>query len=120
MGDYRENALQVVNSDGSYDVQLKYESHEIYKGKKGLQGLPASYGEEEEVETLVINLVDEITKVRVALNYSVFAELDTITRSVEVKNGGEGQIYLEKVMSCCLDFMNRSDFDYMTFYGKHT
>lgn len=120
MGDYRESALQLVNTDGSFDVQLKYGSHEIYKGKRKLEGLPASYGTEDEVETLVIHLVDEVTKVAVDLSYSVFEALDTITRSATIINGGEGDVYLEKVMSCCIDFMNRGDFDYMTFYGKHT
>lgn len=120
MGDYRESALQLVNTDGSFDVQLKYASHEIYKGKRKLEGLPASYVTEDEVETLVIHLEDEMTKVAVNLSYSVFEELNTITRNATIINGGEGDVYLEKVMSCCIDFMNRSDFDYMTFYGKHT
>lgn len=120
MGDYRESSLHVINTDGSYDVQLKYEGHEIYRGKRPLEGLPATYGTQEEMETLVIKLVDEVTKVRVELSYSVLEELDVITRSVQVKNDGEGVLRLEKVMSCCIDFMNRSDFDFMTFYGKHT
>ncbi|WP_167957269.1 alpha-galactosidase [Anaerosporobacter faecicola] len=120
MGDYRESGLQLQNTDGSFDVQLTYKSHEIYQGKRRLEGLPASYGTEKEVESLVITLQDEVTKVEVDLLYSVFEELDTITRSVQVRNKGIGTITLEKVMSCCLDFMNRCDFDYMTFYGKHT
>ncbi len=119
MGDYRESSLQVVNTDGSFDVQLKYVSHEIYKGKKGLQGLPATYGTEDEVETLVIHLEDEVTKVRVALQYSVFEQLDAITRSAVITNSGTGDMYLEKAMSCCIDFTNRNDFDYITFYGRH-
>ena len=120
MGDFRESALQLVNTDGSFDVQLKYVSYEIYKGKKKLEGLPASYGTEEEVETLAIHLEDEITKVAVSLYYSVFEQLDTITRNAIITNNGKGDVYIEKAMSCCIDFINRSDFHYMTFYGKHT
>ena len=120
MGDFRESALQVVNTDGSYDIALKYVRHEIMKGKPKLQGLPATYGTEEDVETLVIYLEDAVTHMEVALSYSVFSNLDTITRSVTITNQGKGDVYLEKVMSCCIDFVNRSDFDYMTFYGKHT
>ncbi|BCN32673.1 alpha-galactosidase [Anaeromicropila herbilytica] len=120
MGDYRESCLSVVNEDGSYDIELKYENHTIYKGKKLLEGLPAAYGSEEEVETLEICLRDRVTNLEVTLSYSVFYEYDVITRSVKVKNGGSNAIWLDRALSVCLDFANRSDFDYITFYGKHT
>ena len=45
-GDCKEAALEVKNADGTRAVNLCYKSHEIYAGKKGLKGLPATFGSE--------------------------------------------------------------------------
>lgn len=120
MGDYRESCLSVVNGDGSFDTQLKYDSHQIYKGKRPLEGLPATYGTEEEVETLEVCLKDQVTNLIVVLSYSVYEELDVIARNVKIKNNSGEKIQLDKVLSVCIDYANRSDLDFITFYGKHT
>ncbi|MGI5959164.1 MAG: alpha-galactosidase [Massiliimalia sp.] len=118
-GDYRSSALYVVNSDGSYDCDLRYCSYEIIKGKPALPGLPATYGTEDEVETLKITLQDPVTKLTVELSYSVFADRDMITRSAVITNHGDTSVKLEKALSCCVDFQVPHDMDVMTFYGKH-
>lgn len=117
-GDFRSPALIVKNADGSYSCDLRYESHEIKKGKYGLQGLPAVYASEEEAETLEIHMKDSVTQLQVTLLYGVLAELDVITRSVKIVNGGNGKIYLEKVQSACLDFV-AGEYDLISFYGRH-
>ncbi len=75
-GDYRTSALMVKNVDGSMETDLRYQSHRIYKGKEKLKGLPATYGEETEVETLVITLEDKVNGLQVDLSYSVFEKYD--------------------------------------------
>ena len=117
-GDFRSPALIVRNADGSYSCDLRYESHEIKKGKYGLQGLPAVYASEEEAETLEIHMKDSVTQLQVTLLYGVLPELDVITRSVKIVNGGNGKIYLEKVQSACLDFV-AGEYDLISFYGRH-
>lgn len=117
-GDFRSPALIVKNADGSYSCDLRYESHEIKKGKYGLQGLPAVYASEEEAETLEIHMKDPVTQLQVTLLYGVLPELDVITRSVKIVNGGNGKIYLEKVQSACLDFV-AGEYDLISFYGRH-
>lgn len=119
LGDYRESCLHVVFPDGSQAVDLRYLSHEITDGKPGLPGLPAVYAREEQAQTLKITLVDEPTGLQVVLSYSVLAELNVITRSVEVVNATDGMVKVHKALSCCLDFLDRGDFDFLTFYGKH-
>ena len=47
-GDYRNCALIMENSDGSFSCDLRYQRHEIKKGKYQLEGLPAVYAAEEE------------------------------------------------------------------------
>lgn len=117
-GDYRTTSLTVKNEDGSYSCDLRYKGHEIVSGKYNLSGLPAMYATEKEAETLKVFLYDEVTKVEVTLLYGVLEALDIITRSVEVTNGGEHPISLEKVHSACLDFMNGS-YDLLHFHGRH-
>ena len=52
---------------------FKYQSHEIIKGKRKLEGLPAVYVEnEDEAETLEITLEDEQIHTKIILSYTIF------------------------------------------------
>lgn len=42
-------------------------------GKKPLNGLPAAYGNEKDVDTLEVDLRDKVSGLVVTLRYSVFA-----------------------------------------------
>ncbi len=117
-GDYRTPACILKNADGSQTCDFRYESHRILDGKYGLRGLPAVYAAEEEAQTLEITLLDRVTGVKAVLLYGVLPELDIITRSMKMINGGTGCIYVEKLASACLDFV-AGNYDYLTFYGRH-
>ncbi len=117
IGDYRESCLNVRNSAGSMGSEIFYTSHTIEKGKPGLPGLPASFGKEDEVQTLQIVCEDPVLRMRVTLMYSVFEKEDVITRSVKIKNSGEEKLRLEKVYSACLDMENR-DFQMVSLCGS--
>lgn len=117
VGDYRESCLNVRNEKGSMGCEIFYRSHEIVKGKPKLQGLPASFGTEKEVETLRLVCEDPVLNLEVILSYSVFAAEDVITRSVKVCNKSEQTLRLEKVYSACLDMDNR-DFEMLTLCGS--
>lgn len=117
VGDYRESSIRVKSATGHSAVQPYYVSHEIYKGKRKLEGLPATFGTEESVETLAITCVDPALNLEMVLEYSVFADTDAIARSVKVTNRAADALYLEKVMSGCLDMDNR-DFDLITLHGS--
>ena len=71
-GDYRSPAVIVKNRDGSYGCDLRYQTHRIIAGKYSLPGLPAVYADEEEAETLEVDLEDPVTKVRVTLLQEAF------------------------------------------------
>ena len=59
VGDYRESSIRVKTKNGHSAVLLTYVSHEIYKGKKKLEGLPATFGTADEVTTLEITCEDK-------------------------------------------------------------
>ena len=116
VGDYRESCVKVRDRNGSSAVHLTYVSHEIYQGKRPLKGLPATFGTENEVTTLVIHCEDKVLGLCASLSYSVFEDTDAIARSVLFENRGSAEIYLDKAMSGCLDMDNR-DFEALTMHG---
>lgn len=117
VGDYRESCLDVRNSAGSIGSEIFYESHSITGGKPLLPELPASFGREDEVDTLQIICADPVLGLRVTLLYSVFEKEDVITRSVKIENSGTEELRLEKVYSAGLDMENR-DFEMVSLCGS--
>jgi len=117
IGDYRESCLNVRDFHGCLGCELRYSSHRIYKGKEKLADLPASFGTEEEVDTLEIVCADEVLGLSVRLSYSVFGKEDIITRSVRIVNNGKQTCYLEKVYSACLD-MDNEDYEMLSLHGS--
>ena len=117
IGDYRESCLDVRNEAGSIGCELFFNSYRIIKGKTGLEGLPASFGGEEDAETLEIFCEDRVLGLWVTLSYSIFESCDIIARSVRIENKGTQRLKLEKVYSACLD-MDNKEFEMMTLAGS--
>lgn len=117
LGDYREDSISVETKGGHTALQLGYVSHKIYKGKPQLSGLPATFGKESECSTLELLCKDLVIGLEVILSYSVFEDVNAVTRSVQVKNAGEEEIYLTKVLSACLD-MDNDEYDLITLHGS--
>lgn len=107
MGDYRESAFCMRSEAGHRASELVYESCRIEEGKPKLPGLPATWGGKEDCTTLKVFCKDGLTGVRICLQYTVFHDVDAITRSVIVENQGTESIYLEKVLSASLDLEDR-------------
>ena len=116
IGDYRESCLNIRNAAGSMGCELHYADHKIYKGKKGLKGLPASFATEDETETLEITLKDADLNLEVVLSYTAFEKENVITRSVRVQNQGKENLRIEKILSACLD-MDNEDFSMLSLHG---
>ena len=71
-------------------------SHVITNGKPRLEGLPASFGNDDEVQTLVITCKDLVLGLSVDLMYSVFEKEDVIVRSTHVTNEGSQTLRLRR------------------------
>lgn len=117
IGDFRESSIQVKDKNGHSQVKLEYKSHEIYKGKRELKGLPSTYGNDKECTTLEVTCIDKYLNLEVVLVYTVFEELDAITRSVRIKNSSEDKITLTKVLSTCVEFEG-IDYDMISLHGS--
>ena len=117
IGDYRESCIAVENAEGYTAAGNNYVSYEIIGGKPGIEGLPASFGDASEVSTLVLHCADKPNKLKIDLYYSVFEDVDVITRFVTVTNEGSDFIFLKKLYSACLDMENK-DFETITLHGS--
>lgn len=112
--DFRGPAYQVRLENGTRVTELLYRSHRIVAGKPILEGLPSVYTErEEEAETLELELFDHYSGLTVVLSYSVFADLDVITRSARITNSSDTVMQLERALSASVDF---PDNDYEALY----
>lgn len=119
VGYFRISALEIENSKGDSVTDIRYTGHKIYAGKKEIPDMPSSYANNDsEAQTLEIYIEDEVTGAKVTLYYTVFPELDVMTRRVRVTNNSEKIMRLERVMSLCLDLPNM-DYDLISLYGCH-
>ena len=116
LGDFRTSAIEVRNAKGTA-LDLRYQGHRIFKGKKELAGLPASFGNEEQVETLEVDLYDQLTEVTVTLTYSLFEEANFLARSALIQTGQQA-IQLEKALSLTLDLPHK-DFTIHSLTGRY-
>ncbi|MBQ3160815.1 MAG: alpha-galactosidase [Oscillospiraceae bacterium] len=116
-GDYREPCLMVMDDEGMTTTDLRYVSHKVYKGKPALEGMPATFANENEAETLEITCIDKHTGLEAVLIYTAFNDLDVITRSVRLKNNGTAPLNVKRVLSACVDFDN-DGYDFITLNGS--
>ncbi|OGO91793.1 MAG: alpha-galactosidase [Clostridiales bacterium GWF2_38_85] len=118
-GDFRISALSVKMPSGNTATELKYKSHRIYDGKAKLEGLPATYvNDDSKAQTLEIMMLDSLSGAEVVLAYSAFTAHNAIARSVKITNTSKDALRLQRAYSMTLD-IPRSDFDLIHFHGKH-
>lgn len=116
--DMRNPAYHVQLQNGSTISELKYHSHKIFKGKPKLQGLPATYVEDDtEAETLELELRDAEIGLSVILSYTVYENFDAITRSARFVNSGLENLRILRASSMSLDF-NDSEYDFLHLSGS--
>ncbi|MBE7030504.1 MAG: alpha-galactosidase [Ruminococcaceae bacterium] len=114
--DLRMPAYHAQYADGSTVSDFRYVSHRIFGGKPILKGLPATYADESEAQTLELCMRDEKTGVALYLLYTVFEHKDAITRSVRVENNGTSVVNIQKLLSANVDFYGM-DYDLITLCG---
>jgi alpha-galactosidase len=115
--DFRSPAIELEGMDGDPLLQMVFQGCRISPGKPHLAGLPATYVEDEsEAQTLEIDFLDEKTGLLLSLQYSVFEELDAITRSVRVQNSGTSDIVVRRLLSMSVD-LPQADLDWLQLSG---
>jgi len=121
-GDFRTPSLDVCfRKDGSRLLPLVYKHHRIINGilpsTSGLPVLGKYYSEG--AKTLVVDMVDTYTEVKVQLVYTIFPSISAVSRRMVVKNSskvGLGDVDLMKCMSATFDF-STDDWHLLSLHG---
>lgn len=116
-GDFRITAAALRKENGTSVTSAVYRSHKIFNGKKGIPGLPASFAQETEAQTLEITMTDGFSNADFILSYSIFADSDVIARSVRVENRSKEKIVVERLMSAQVDF-HSAEYDMIYLKGR--
>ncbi|MBU1144693.1 MAG: alpha-galactosidase [Firmicutes bacterium] len=108
-GDFRDPMLHFRLEDNSSITNFLYKSHEILPQKPSFSEMPETFGSDSnEIETLKITVSDPIAFIEIDLYYSVFYDIDVITRRTVIRNGSFQSITIEKAMSFNLDLLNQN------------
>lgn len=115
--DFRHPAISIKQANGSNLTNFTYKSHQIITGKKTLEGMPATYVEnEQEAKTLLLTLEDQLLGVEIELSYTLFDKFPVLTRNAKVVNNGVNVQSIEQVASLSVDLPDR-DYYWMQLSG---
>ena len=118
-GGFDKRGAQIVinkpNINTNY-TKFIYQSHQIINGKQGIATLPSSFGKEGECMTLEIVLKDELSEAYVHVFYTIFENLDVITRSAYIENKGKNSVNVIRAYSMTLDLPD-DNYTLTHFYG---
>ncbi|MDR0847552.1 MAG: alpha-galactosidase [Propionibacteriaceae bacterium] len=115
-GDYRQSPLVAVLPNGTRTSDFTYVSYEIVEGVVCPAGLPSARagaqgtrpeGDDCLPQTLIVTLRDEAAHLDLLLHYTVFPDVDCITRRAVLVNKGEDQVRVSALASLMLDMPNR-------------
>lgn len=115
-GDFRVPAVQIKQTAGYTVSEFQYKSHDTVKGKPALNGLPSTFGGDDDVSTLIVHMYDNYSSIAADLSYSVFPKYNAIVRSVNITNEGSGNITLDKLASFSVD-LPYGDYDMIELQG---
>lgn len=116
-GDFRISAAEARNAAGNTVTDLRYVGHSITPGKPALPGLPATFAQEGQAQTLEIEMADPLTGLKAFLLYTVFENHGAMARSVRFENAGDQPLDLERAYSLCLE-LPTMDYDMIHMYGR--
>ena len=117
-GDLRHPAIDILQENGSHILNFEYVSHKIIQGKPKLKDLPATYVENEnEAQTLIITLYDEVIETKLQLSYTIYQDFPVITRNAFIVNEGKQKLRLNQMMSMSLDLPDQ-DYEMIELTGS--
>ena len=106
--DFRNPAFEILQSNGSRISDFRYVSHVIRQGKRGLNGLPATYVDDnEEAESLEIRLLDDVSHTELILEYTIFRDYPAVSRNVRIRQVEGPPVVVDRILSACFDLPDR-------------
>ncbi len=112
-------SVDVAFSDGSFTARFAFVRAKFCE-KPDLSPLPSSYSASKEknaCQTLCLEFLDEPTKLRLFLYYTVFDDSDVITVSSKLYNGGSREVRVKNLASLQLDVYG-DGYSFVNFVGN--
>lgn len=114
--DYRQGALAISQGQTPLYPDFQYDHYQVLRGKKRDLGFPRTFGEDDEVETLQITLVDHVLALRLVQSYSLFQDQAVIVRSQTITNESDQAVMLDRMLSSSLD-LPQGQFEFVHLSG---
>lgn len=83
-------------------------AYRIEKGKTVTGALPGTFGNEEDVETLIVCLKDDYADLELELHYAIYANYPIITRQQKIINKDTQTLSIKRFASFSLDLPNEN------------
>ncbi|WP_045798268.1 alpha-galactosidase [Streptococcus equinus] len=106
--DFRYPALEIQYPTGDLISHFRYVSYRIEKGKKVTGALPGTFGNKEDVETLIVCLKDDYADLELELHYAIYANYPIITRQQKIINKDTQTVSIKRFASLSLDLPNEN------------
>ncbi len=110
-GDYREPMINWRTDAGDMVTELTYRSHRITKDNK-ITGMPSTFGG----ETLEVVTEDDVNGIRVTLYYTIFDDVDAITRRAKIESIGTHTVNIDRAYSFSVDLPHQK-MEALSLYG---
>lgn len=119
-GDFRSPLISILASGNcSSSLDLRYFSHETYKGiKRAASAIVQALGGEDDAHGIRIDFTDSSRGIMLSLYYTVFPSCDAIVRRAVITNRSKSGIALQKAASLQLDLFT-CDYDLCLFGGPY-
>lgn len=115
-GDIREPFVELSYADGNRTADFLYDSYEIIKGTLPIEGMPASYDDTNAAATLRIILKDIGYNIELELIYTVYPDVDVITRRANMYNKSEATVEIDRLLSTQVD-LPEGEYVFTSFNG---
>ncbi|KAI1325917.1 glycoside hydrolase family 36 protein [Xylariaceae sp. FL0255] len=115
-GDFRTPAFHIQHADGDTVSAFSYTGYDVMSGKPSIPGLPATYGGDNDVSTLVVHMYDNYSSIAADLYYSIFPRYSAIARSFRLTNKGNSTATVLRASSWSIDIPN-GDLDLIDLHG---
>lgn len=117
-GDYRQPSYLIKDQFNQLIPILKFDSLSITNKPINYKHLPKTVNVNSPVSTLILHLIDQQTKLKIDLNYTIFENIDLINRSTTFTNSGTSVLSLDNATSAQLD-LNDSNYSILSLNGTH-
>ncbi len=109
-GDIREPLAEIVYADGSFTSDFVFDHYTLTQGAATFEELPGGYvdvnsEEETDVQTLCLTLREIKEELALDLYYTVFPKSNVITRRSVLRNEGEKEVTVRRLLSMQLDLV---------------